>query len=124
MDGSSKELVSAALKSAAAHAPDRMIWIEEHADLCFIRIETFKDYFYGKTAPGMDPWRRMVCHFGPGFANTSLNPVGIHCIRSDDHDLIAAGEALKAFKAAAPILRGLLKDMERADNVTPMKGAG
>ena len=112
--GSSAESVSVALKRAARNAPDRMIWIEETADACRIAVETFKGYFYGKNAPTLDNFRKIVAHLGATFASDVLRPAGVVCIKADDAAMIFSGEAIRAIRSLVPILEGVLSDAKKA----------
>ena len=112
--GFSAARVSEALTKCAKNEPDKGVWVEEQALATGIPGNTFAGYWAGRSAPGLDNFLRLCAHLGPRFASYVLRPVGLACIKIDDHEAMACGEALKSIRVLEPVLRGTLEDMEKA----------
>lgn len=110
------EAVSKALKWAARADPNRMAWIGQTADLASIPEETFKDYFYGRTAPSLTNWGRIVCAIPDEdraeFASICLAGFGLAAIRAEDLTTLAAGDVFEGLRALRGILSNSLQHID------------
>ena len=105
-----KALIAAALKHASRNAPDRLGWISRTADECGMDERTVRGLMYGESGASFTAALKLMAYLGKEFGTQAIEPAGLACVKSSDHELIQSAELLSAIKQLIPVLEGVVED--------------